>query len=159
MYLQIILIYMIYILQSLVVILVFWLADSIPWFIFSVKSLHTQAKWRIRPVLISRFCKIKWLVVFWWESWKDWPLLHGLPTDSQTTLWTTLRTTLRPSPWTTQNKQTNLCLLGKEAQAAYLLHVHNHNCMKNSRHLFADFLNLVFFHFSPISSSATNQYQ
>ena len=35
---------------------------------------------------------------------------------------------------------------GKETQEAYLLHLHDHNCVKNSRHfLFTGF----FFHFRP----------
>ena len=39
----------------------------------------------------------------WWESWKNWPPLRGLPTDPtpRTTLRTTPRTTLRTSPRTT----------------------------------------------------------
>ena len=43
-------------------------------------------------------------------------------------------------------------------QKSYLIHPHDHNCIKNSHHLlFTNFLNPDFFHFRPISSSATNQ--
>ena len=53
-------------------------------------------------------------------------------------------------PRTTLNKQTNLRLRGKETQEAYLLQLHDHNCMKSSRHfLFTDFLCPIFFPFSP----------
>ena len=94
------------------------------------------------------------------ESWKDLPPLRGVPiaptprTTLRTTPRTTLRTTPRPTPWTapriTQSKEPNLRLRGKETQEAYLLHLHDHNCMKNSRHfLFTVFLDPVFFIFSP----------
>ena len=42
---------------------------------------------------------------------------------------------------TTQNKQPNLRLRGKETQEACLLHLNDHNCIKNSQ---------SFFHVHPI---------
>ena len=47
----------------------------------------------------------------------------------------TPKTTLFTTPQTTLNKHPNLHLRGKETQEAYLLHLHDHNCIKNSRHL------------------------
>jgi len=38
-------------------------------------------------------------------------------------------TTLGTTPRTTLNNQSNLLLQGKEPQEAYLLHLHDHNCM------------------------------
>ena len=47
---------------------------------------------------------------------------------------------------------------GKKTQEAYLLHLHDHNFIKNRHHfLFTDFLYPVFFYFRPNSSSAPNQ--
>ena len=60
----------------------------------------------------------------------------------------TPKTTLFTTPQTTLNKHPNLHLRGKETQEAYLLHLHDHNCMKMNRYfLFTDFLNPVCFHF------------
>ena len=62
---------------------------------------------------------------------------------------------LTATPRSTLNTRPNLHLRGTETQEAYLLQLHDHNCMKKSRHFFTDFLDPV--HFHPISSSATNQ--
>ena len=60
----------------------------------------------------------------------DYPLT---PTP-RTTLWTTSRTTLRTTPTDHPKLSTKLLLRRRKTQEAYLLHLHNHNCTKNSRH-------------------------
>ena len=72
----------------------------------------------------------------------DYPLTPA----PRTTLRTTPRTTLRTTPADYPKKSTKFLLRSTKIQKAYLLFLHDHNCMKNSRHL-------LFLHFSTQSFS------
>ena len=72
-----------------------------------------------------------------------------------TTLRTTPRTTLRTTPTDYPKKSTKFFLRGRKIQEAYLLHLHDHNCTKNSRHFLFRHFSTQSFSFSPHSPSAT----
>ena len=83
----------------------------------------------------------------------DYPLTPA----PRTSLWATPRTTLRTNPTDYPKKSTKFLLRCRKIQEPYLLFLHDHNCMKNSRlFLFGNF-STQSISFSSHSSPATGQ--
>ena len=97
--------------------------------------------------------------IFYQESWKDWPRFTDYPLTPTplTTLQTTPQTTLWTTPRTTLNKQPNLCLQGKRHKKPTCSASTITTVQKSCHFLSTNFLEPVFFHFRPVSSSPTNQ--
>ena len=114
--------------ESVLILFTVYLVNNDPWFSFGMKFVFRTLSDRVFRGRVEKTDPRS----------ADYPLTPIPRTSLRTTPRITLRTTLKKKP--------NLRLRGKETQEAYMLHLYDHNCMKNS-----------LFFISPHSSSATYQ--